>query len=343
MIRCTFGTTVLQISDFSSFHIEMITSQIAKQAALLPLEIIEEEPTSQFPVFKQILENKHRAASLCLSDAADFGASVVQNARVNLAKPHRLLFDLKNAFSGIPAILVGAGPSLEENGHLLPEGAIIFAGGHALKKISRSPHFGAIVDKNSLDFSQFDFPICMQPRAYPIEGDILMAPDSHYPVMGETFDGGWTVGNFMAAIAVYFGCHPIVCVGMDYCTRDGKKYAFEETKVEPQEDWIMSVAWLENLEKNHPETTFFNASNGLQYFTPCKLEDFSFEKKPIGEIIRDRLSKVKRQTSEFDATSMLQPLWQIWEPVFSRAGNFTEEQMRIHRDLFFQQVLGTYD
>lgn len=342
MIRCIFENQEILVEDLSLFHIEMITTQIAKQAALLPLEIIEEQPTPQFQLFKQILENKHRLASLRLSDAADFGASVVRNAKINLARPHRSLLDLKNEFFGIPAVLVGAGPSLEDNGHLLPENAIIFAGGHALKKIKRAPHFGVLVDKNPLEFSNTGFPLCIQPRAYPVEGEILMAPDSHFPFLGETFDGGWTVGNFMAAIAVYFGCNPIVCVGMDYCTREGRKYAFEEGIVESQEDWVSSVAWLENLEKNHPEITFLNASNGLKYFTPCKLEEITFEEKPIVEIIRKAIAKLEIQTTDFSEETMLFPLWQIWEPVFARSGDFSEEQMKMHQELFFQQVRSTY-
>ncbi len=342
MIRCSFGSTNINITDFSPFHIEMMTTQIARRAALLPLEIVELLPTSQYGSFKHLLENKHRAASLRLSDAADFGLKIVRNAKINLAKPHRLLLDLKNTFSGIPAILVGAGPSLEENLHLLPENAIIFAGGTALKKIPFTPHFGACVDKENLNL-KFDFPVCMQCRAHPIDGEMIISPDSHFPLMGETFDGGWTVGNFMVAIAVYFGCNPIVCVGMDYCTRNGKKYAFEETKVEEQEDWKESVFWLKNIEKKHPEITFLNASNGLKYFTPCNLKAIRFEKRPIAQIVYEKISNLKTHTAEVDTSSMLATLWNIWEPVFARSGDFSEEEMRMHQDLFFQQVIASYD
>lgn len=339
MIRCIFGNQNILVSDLSPFHMEMITSQIAKQAALLNLEIREEESTDQFPIFKQLMESKHRAASLQLSDAADFGESIVRNAKINLSRPHRLLKDLKSAFQGIPAVIVGAGPSLEENGHLLPEGALIFAGGHALQKIGRKPHFGALIDKHPLDFLNSGFPICMQPRSYPVEGEILMAPDSHFPIMGETFDGGWTVGNFMAAVAVSFGCNPIVCVGMDYCTKEGRKYAFEDTKVETQDDWLISIEWLKNLEKKNSHLKFLNASKGLPYFTSCNLEDLSFKKLPLDEIVQNAISKIEVRTSIFEEQSILQPLWEIWKPVFARSGDFSEEQMNIHKELFFQQVL----
>lgn len=343
MIRCSFGSKNLRVTDLSLFSMELITSKIAKQAALLPLEIVEEQPTAAFEKFKQMLEAKHRLASLILSDAADFGAGVARNAKINLAKPHRSLLDLKNALKGIPAVLVGAGPSLEENGHLLPEHAIIFAGGHALQKLKRAPHFGALIDKNPLEFTNTGFPLCIQPRVSPVDGEILMAPDSHFPILGETFDGGWTVGNFMAAIAVYFGCNPIICVGMDYCTRAGKKYAFDDRIVDSQEDWLASVEWLKNLSKNHPQTTFLNASKGLQYFTPCNLRELKFEAKPIHDIIRKAIESVEIKTDVFSAETMLPSLWEIWEPVFARAGDFSEKQMKMHQDLFFEQVRASYD
>lgn len=342
MICCIFGEKRVEITDFSPFQIEMISTQIAKQAALLPLQIIEENPTSQTQLFKEILESKHRIASLQLSDAADFGVSIVRNAKINLAKPFRLGLDLKNAFLGLPAVIVGAGPSLEDNGHLIPEGAIVFAGGHGLKKIARVPHFGAIVDKNPFEFENPGFPICTQPRACPCSREMIMFPDSHFPLMAETFDGGWTVGNFMAAVALYFGCNPIVCVGMDYCAREGRKYAFEETKINSQEDWIESVNWLKALEKKYPKTTFFNASNGIPYFKPCKLEDLTFENQPIDQIVQREIHKLNVQSIPFQEDIMLQPLWDIWKHVFSRSGSFTDEQMEIHKELFFQQVRNEY-
>lgn len=356
MIRCSFGGKIVFVGPddlYTPLHIEKVATEVARQAALLPLEIVEENPTPLFPYFKQLLEARHRAASLQLSDAADFGCSLVRNAKANLSRPFRSLLDLKGAFQDVPAILVGAGPSLEENGHLLgnfANQAILFAGGHALKKIPCTPHFGALIDKHppEFSFSHPEIPLCFQARAHPDHfigqsGEALLVPDSHFAfISGDLFDGGWTVGNFMAAIAVYLGCNPIVCVGMDYCYREGRKYAFEGevSHCETQDDWLMSVSWLEELAKKHPEKTFLNASRGLKYFTSCRLEELSFKERPIKEMIHRAIAKLPIQAATIESTDeLLYPLWKIWEPVFARAGDFSEEQMKIHQKLFFEQVI----
>lgn len=310
--------------------------------------------------FNDVLEIKEKIANLQLSDAADFCCSLARNAKQNLSKPFRSILDLQGTFKKIPAIIVGAGPSLEKNGHLLgffTDKALLFAGGHALAKIPVKPHFGVLIDKNPPDysFSHKDIPILFQARAHPdliVSSDRVLIPDSHFPFLNAMagqnglFDGGWTVGNTMVAIAAFFGCDPIICVGMDYSYEDGKKYAFEESKREnvTPDDWIMAVMWMEEFARKNPNTTFLNA--GKNFWKGCQLEDLRFEKQQI------HIQKTHQYSTSIEAwmqslqkkdeilhENLLIPLWKIWERVFAKAGDFTSEQMKLHQTLFFKQVV----
>lgn len=373
----------------SPLQVEKFANKIAWEAVFLPLQIVNQSGSPLFDVFKQALEFKHTAALLQLSDAADWGCSLASHAKKNLARPFRSILDLKNAFQDIPAIVVGAGPSLEKNGHLLASfqsKAILFAGGHALEKIPCRPHFGALIDKvrplASLPFP--DVPLCFQARMHPdnfvlSEGEALLAPDSHFSFLNflsgdrELFDGGWTVGNFSAALAVYFGCHPIVSVGMDYCYRKGKKYAFDQSlsvegliqvedrfgnTVGAQSDWVMAISWMEDLAKRHPDKTFLNATEGGMKFWPsCRLDELDFPDLPkIQETIDFAIAKLKirpppriEEWKEMLLTrnedlddQLLLPLWKIWEPIFAREMDRNhlsfEEKMKLHKMIFLDQV-----
>lgn len=375
----------------SPLQVEKIATQIAWEAVFLPLEILDTSASPSFPFFEQILRDRHAAAALQLSDASDFGCSLARNAKKNLSKKtFRSILDLQNAFQDIPAILVGAGPSLEKNGHLLASfqsKAILFAGGHALEKIPCRPHFGALIDpKNPLSSMPYpDVPLCFQARTHPdnfilSRGKTLLAPDGHFSFLNflsndrDLFESGWTVGNFSAALAALFGCNPIVCVGMDYCYQNERKYAFDAVHsteglvpaidgsgqpVLTQSDWLMAVSWMEDFAKRHPEKTFLNATEGgMQYLPSCKLNDLSFPEIPhLQENIQSAISKAKisppsqwpmweeslRNREEIVYQELLLPLWNIWKPIFAREIDSHpisfEEKMKLHQMIFFENVI----
>ncbi len=375
----------------SPLQIEKFASEIAWQSVFFPLEIVSNSESVLFPFFKETLENKHAAANLQLNDAADFGCASILNAKTNLSRPFRSILDLKNAFQNIPAILVGAGPSLEKNGHLLKKfssKAILFAGGHAIEKIEQKPHFAVLLDKTHVLSSPRykNIPLCFQARMHPdnfsfFQGDALLAPDSHFPFLNflsgdkDLFESGWTVGNFSSALAIFFGCNPIICVGMDYCYQEGRKYAFEGSLEEKglipaldrngnsvltQTDWLMAISWMKDLSKENPKTTFLNATEGGMEYFPChRLEDLDLEEIPnLQEKINKAIGKAKISSapkwplwkevfreSGFQEEFFL-PLWQLWKPIFARETDpypiSFEDKMKIHRALFFEQVIQEY-
>jgi hypothetical protein len=262
-------------------------------------------------VFCEARKQQEIEESLRLLDSSNWDI-FLSHAKQNLSRSYSSLLDLKGAFKDIPAILVGSGPSLERNGHLLElfrSKAIMMAGGTALEKLLCKPHFGALLDANRPVTSSAypSIPLCFQARMHPdnldlFQGDLLLSPDGHFSFLNclsgdeALFDCGWTVGNFMVALSVHFGCNPIVCVGMDYCYNNDRKYAFggrssldglvESSnqfgkRVWTQSDWVMAVSWMETFSRCHKETTFLNASTGgLSFFTPCTLDSLVMKEIP---------------------------------------------------------------
>lgn len=359
----------------SPLQLEGILKAIAWSAVLRKLFVIGDGDV------KEDLEKIHLAAHLILSEAADYWATAMTNARAN-DRPYRRGMGLKGAFEGVPALIVGAGPSLEKNGHLLrafEKRALIFAGGSALNAIHAEPHFGASIDAEA-PYRQFkmhpfsEVPFCYQSRMNRdnfslVHGERLLFPDSSSEAINwiygeEMFDGGWTVGNFLTAIAVYLGCSPLIFVGMDLCYEQGRKYAEIDGDVPDglisargaitQRDWLMSVRWTEQLSRGR---NFINATEGgilqlperkLEAFLALPLRDLrvheAIQKLPVVEggkwdeweaSLRRCKKKMGHLDDEVVYQKLLFPLWQIWRPVFEREGGLLE----LHQKVFFQTVL----
>lgn len=337
------------------------------------------------------LERSHLAAGLILSEAADWGILSMENGRANQT-PYRRGLDLQGAFAKIPALIVGAGPSLEKNGHLIREFAqkgLIFAGGTALNVIGVEPHFGGSIDAAAPheQFKQHPFsqvPFCYQSRMNRenfslVKGEKLLFPDNASAPLNwiygeEPFDGGWTVGNFLTAVALHFGCDPILFIGMDLCYTDQRKYAKIETAppdglirvrdVWTQKDWWMAAQWTEA--KQGP---FLNVTEGgLLALPKCRFEEALSKLAHLGDLHRVVAKKIgslelhpapterwalwdaslERCRVEIDENEivyekLLKPLWQVWRPIFAREVEVDPTQnIEIHRHLFFQQVLREY-
>lgn len=291
-------------------QIESVAKQVAWQAVFRKLSLLLLNPCENATRFQNQLQTAHTAAHLLLSDVSDWGCSTLKNALKNL-RPFRRALELTGAFKDIPAVIVGAGPSLKKNGHLLSSlenRALVFAGGTALNLLSAEPHFAASIDKEA-PYRQFkghpfhQVPFLYQARMNSdnfslLHGDILWMPDGNSPAVNwlygedDLFDGGWTVGNFLTAVAQRMGCNPIVFVGMDFCYTEDKKYsggdfspqenlvsAFDHTgkAVWTQRDWLMAARWMEQFAAHHSSTRFINATEGGLGFKEPILSD-SLEK-----------------------------------------------------------------
>jgi len=215
------------------------------------------------PHFEEEARHLSEGIHFTMSDYADYGLSIFSNLFQN-AKAHTkisLLKDLKNQFKGIPAYVVGAGPSLkEEILKLKNSGALIFAGGSALNALSHAnvkPHFAATIDKDA-PFSTFKFsdvsevPFFYQMRALSENissvhsSSMILAPSSGgYPleewvmkelgISSQPIDAGWNVATFLTKVAHYLGCYPINLVGVDLASDQERSYADGTNMLENKE------------------------------------------------------------------------------------------------------------
>ncbi len=333
--------------------------------------------------FSEELKQCQMAATAILSEAADYWIGPMQNARANRSF-YRRGMELQGSFQGIPAVIVGAGPSLAANGCLLREfedKALIFAGGTAINCIDIEPHFAASIDAKA-PYHQFkmhpyaEVPFCYQSRMNRdnfslLHGEKILFPDSACEAINwihgeERFEGGWTVGNFLTQIAILMGCSPIFFLGMDLCYEKGRKYAKIDAfpsdslvavgDVLTQTDWLLSARWIE--ERSGKD--FFDLSQGILKVPKVSIEEalqmcggrkdlkrivhaaiqrLSFQRAERWEFWDASLQRCKEDLGEIEdeivAQKLLNPLWQIWRPLFEG----DNQNLELHQKLFFQKVL----
>lgn len=214
----------------------------------------DENRRSREQVLKASFEEIRQGAELTLSYYKDYGIKTVRNQWSNFlaSKSIKKGEHLKNAFKNIPAIVCGAGPSLNSEGEMLKkvaDSALIFGAGSAigaLDLLNVPFHFGVVLDPSpprERFLKRFD---CLAPLFYQsalahelfmhIEGDSFCfdgmgsfpLSDFFFKQVGLSlpfFEAGWNVLNFAVHIATFLGCNPIICVGMDGCVESEEVYA----------------------------------------------------------------------------------------------------------------------
>lgn len=160
---------------------------------------------------------------------------------------------LAGKFKGIPAIICGAGPSLNRNIDVLAklnDRALIIAGGTAMNALNAKgvmPHFGAGIDPNPDQFTRlimneaYEIPYFYRMRMNPkavemIQGDKLLVTsgciqqspkwvEGKLGTHGLNIEEGFNVLNASVVLASIMGCNPIICVGIDLAYSEGQSYA----------------------------------------------------------------------------------------------------------------------
>nr|NGX51616.1 hypothetical protein [Chlamydiota bacterium] len=165
----------------------------------------------------------------------DFGIPQLMNTFANLSAAESVQCGeaLFGKFVGTPAIICGAGPSLEKSLDQLRElenRALIFGGGSALVPLSRSGvpiHFAVAIDPESPRERFFQQSHFHPPLFYQNQVSHSLFLQSHGPklCLGESgsfpleryldlplsqCDVGWTVSTFATQIAYQLGCDPII-------------------------------------------------------------------------------------------------------------------------------------
>lgn len=209
-------------------------------------------------VFEELQHKIHYDASLknsLLVEYLNYGVGFFKNFYPNMLclEGAFLADDLLGKFKNVPAIICGAGPSLEKNlpvlGKLLNK-ALVFAGGSALNALNKAdlqPHFGAGIDPNAPQYDRlstntaFEVPFFYRnrllhqafktlhgPRLYVTGSggyDISYLFEDSLEIESKPLEEGHNVVNFCLEIAYALGCNPIIFVGMDLAYTGMKAYA----------------------------------------------------------------------------------------------------------------------
>lgn len=157
------------------------------------------------------------------------------------------------AFTGIPAVICGAGPSLNKNIDILSQltdKALIFSGGSSLNALNSKgiqPHFGAGIDPNPPQYERLlgntslELPFFYRGRMFHDAFRLIHGPRLYNNGTGGYFisewfeeelgiesvvlDEGHNVINFSVELANALGCNPIIFVGMDLSYTGMSQYA----------------------------------------------------------------------------------------------------------------------
>lgn len=193
----------------------------------------------------------------------DFGITELSNVIKNLNLGGKRGENLRGKFTGVPAVICGAGPSLEKSIEALRqvEGkALIFGGGSALGPLGRFQipiHFAVSLDPNP-PVERFSRQIYFEtPLFYEHQVAHTLLASHHGPrlALGDsggfsleqwlteelglsTSDVGWNTATFATYIAALLGCNPIYFVGMDLCVYRESSYS---VGVEGLDDRINSI------------------------------------------------------------------------------------------------------
>jgi hypothetical protein len=197
------------------------------------------------------------SASLVQSRTNEFfGLEWATNHHFNLSRmiergaPFRLFVD---QFPEVPAVIVAAGPSLEQNVELLrdiTDKAVIVAAGSAIETLAKVhgivPHFLCSFDAGQGNYPHFQdldtkrLRLIFTGDLYPpiveeFEGVLIPAEAINrstydvYKHCGAPPLGGALIGpsvaNFALDAAVRLGCNPIILIGQDLALRDGRTHA----------------------------------------------------------------------------------------------------------------------
>lgn len=215
--------------------------------------------TRRFQVLRLKLLRK-TALSQALHNDRIHGYQPFENFLKNLSHlPHSFYANgWQNAFQGIPAIICGAGPSLQPTMELLKKlenRAICIAGGSTLAALSSqglTPHFGMAVDPNLEEYRRlknsfaFEVPLLYSTRVCPSVFQTCNGPFGYMrsgiggvpeiwleeelglldPLIGQNLSSeSISVTTICVAWAQFLGCNPILLNGVDLAYTGNRHYA----------------------------------------------------------------------------------------------------------------------
>lgn len=300
-----------------------------------------EEIFSQMAFFQRGI---HLVASKFKERGLDLLENFLKNSQLfSTAYPGQALF---GKFHGIPAVICGAGPSLEKAMpllHIIQDRALLFGGGTTLASLSTAqltPHFAGMIDPHLPEARLFfheaiENPVFFQAFAnYSLlkrfQGPFLHIPGNENDFFEkEVFEGGWNVTTFLTSLACHMGCNPIILVGVDLAQKEDRCYAGGLPRSEggdliqtkegfwTRRDWLFAADWFSDFANKHPEVEWINASEGLPIrgFKEKGLPSIAFDRQIdlIGRIHSEIQNSKRGIYPEFSSKKLIQSFAKVSE------------------------------
>jgi hypothetical protein len=238
---------------------ELIAYYACDRIEVAALESYRSKKKRKFQQLRLKLLRQSATAHAILTEAL-YSHKLLSNLLPNIRRWHGsfLASGLKGKFQGIPAVICGAGPSLEANLSTLKEledRALIIAGGSTIAALSNrgiTPHLGIALDPNPEEYgrlkaaSAFEIPLIYATRLQPDvfntqngERGYLVSdtggPCERYfekevgidadPIGPELGPEAFSVTTLAIALAVEMGCNPIFLNGIDLAYTGMRRYA----------------------------------------------------------------------------------------------------------------------
>ncbi len=241
----------VDIQDVSNAAIERRTIRLLTEdnmlrpATVTALPSYQKNKFSDFSLIRDLILFETTEQNIVFRELANYGILFYKNFYPNLLELP-LAYDgqgLFNKFKNIPAIICGAGPSLNKQIPMLRKNygkALIFAPSSSQSALTAQgvwPHFGVTLDPSVNTFQQqymqrgFEVPVFYQNRIYNealqnMHGPRLFLPDETFYLIEDWFEeqlnlnqqaleGGYSSISAALIIAQALGCNPIIFVGVE--------------------------------------------------------------------------------------------------------------------------------
>lgn len=241
----------VEIRDISNASVErriirLITEDnMFRPATITVLPAYQKTKFEDFVMLRDLITVETSEQNAMFKELANYGVEFYSNFYPNLMELPKA-YDgqgLTNKFHNVPAIICGAGPSLNKHIPLLKKlsnKALIFAPSSALSVLTSQgvwPHFGVVMDPTVESFQQqymqrgYEVPIIYQNRIYhetltTIQGPRIFLPDDSFYLIEDWFEEqlnleqlnfreGYTSVSVALSIARTLGCNPIILAGLD--------------------------------------------------------------------------------------------------------------------------------
>lgn len=245
------------INDLYPYFYKITERNFFRRVHFTALPFYQTEKTAEFDrqkfFFDYCLYLRRVSASEVFDLAKDFHINLWNNFR-HLSYSHPFL-KMRGGMKGVPAIVVGAGPSLEKNIEQLKglkDKALIIAGGTAVNVLNAyhiDPDLIVGLDPFESSYSRavamtsFEKPLVYKPRYLKDALDLFSAPliyiDGGWNIKAEDYirtqlgfdfeemDLGTNVVNTAVKIAAELGCNPIITLGVDLAYTEKKSYGVD--------------------------------------------------------------------------------------------------------------------